>query len=471
MADKKICRVTVKDEAYCYVTGLHGDHIEFLWKEFGPFKDGFQYSHLYKLGRWDGRVRFFDKSGKTRLRLIEQILPFVERWGYEIQLHDERSYDEPPSERITVDHFSDHGVKLREYQAETVNALLDCGDGISLIATGGGKTVVIAALCDVYSRAGYPTLTIVPSVDLINQTVEWYERVGLDVGSYHGANKDVDHANVVSTWQSLQNNPHIIERFKMVIVDEAQGTQGVTLQTLLNDHGKHLPFRFGCTGTIPKSKVDEMSVLSTLGPVRKEVSGAWLIEQGYLATVEIEPIEIAQESVKEEFPDYSAERAFVSKSKSRMELIADVIINKAEQYGNTLVLVNSIPFGEKLQKMIKDSVFLYGATETDVRKANYELFAARNDIIVIASVGIASVGISIDRIFCLCLVDAGKSFVRALQSIGRGLRMADDKKSVHVADIYAKLKFSRKHASERKKYYTEASYPVLPLVKLKLEDE
>jgi superfamily II DNA or RNA helicase len=56
------------------------------------------------------------------------------------------------------------------------------------------------------------------------------------------------------------------------------------------------------------------------------------------------------------------------------------------------------------------------------------MFEERDDLIVIASSGIASTGISIDRVFCLCLVDAGKSFIKAIQSIGRGLRLAEDKK-------------------------------------------
>ena len=107
---------------------------------------------------------------------------------------------------------------------------------------------------------------------------------------------------------------------------------------------------------------------------------------------------------------------------------------------NTLVLVNSIPFGKKLAALIKDSVFLYGASKKDERKEHYDQFEDRDDLIVIASSGIASTGISIDRVFCLVMIDSGRSFIRTIQSVGRSLRKGHDKNSVHVVDVYSRLK-------------------------------
>jgi superfamily II DNA or RNA helicase len=122
-----------------------------------------------------------------------------------------------------------------------------------------------------------------------------------------------------------------------------------------------------------------------------------------------------------------------------MEMIADLIISKCAEHGNTLVLTHSIKFGEKLASLIKDAVFLYGDSPSDLRKEHYDLFATRNDLIVIASSGIASTGISIDRVFCLMLVDAGKSYIKAIQSLGRGLRKGHDKNYVYVVDVHSKV--------------------------------
>ena len=73
--------------------------------------------------------------------------------------------------------------------------------------------------------------------------------------------------------------------------------------------------------------------------------------------------------------------------------------------------------------------------------------------------GVAAVGINIPRIFNLVLIEPGKSFVRVIQSIGRGIRKAEDKESVAIWDITSYCKFARRHLTQRKKFYKEANYP------------
>ena len=57
------------------------------------------------------------------------------------------------------------------------------------------------------------------------------------------------------------------------------------------------------------------------------------------------------------------------------------------------------------------------------------------------------------------LVEPGKSFVRVIQSIGRGIRKAKDKDNVRIWDITSSAKFSKRHLTERKKFYKDAKYP------------
>ena len=242
-------------------------------------------------------------------------------------------------------------------------------------------------------------------------------------------------------------------------------------QKLINDHGKHIAFRFGVTGTLPKPECDQMAIFSSIGSVIHEIPAAWLIKHEYLASVDIQPVEINETYIDEEFPDYASEKSFLSKSTHRMEMIADIIISQCAKRGNTLVLVNSIPFGERLASLIKGAVFLYGESPKDLRKEHYDMFEEKDDLIVIASSGIASTGISIDRVFNLILVDAGKSFIKAIQSIGRGLRRGRDKDAVMVFDIHSKQKWARKHYKEREKHYKAASYPIMKKIAVKVKGE
>jgi len=66
---------------------------------------------------------------------------------------------------------------------------------------------------------------------------------------------------------------------------------------------------------------------------------------------------------------------------------------------------------------------------------------------------------SIPRIFNLILIEPGKSFVRVIQSIGRGIRKAEDKDFVQIWDLTSSCKFAKRHLTHRKKFYKDANYP------------
>jgi superfamily II DNA or RNA helicase len=468
----KKCHITVRDEVFCNIGGLEPSDHEFLDHKFAMMVEGAFFMPLYKLGRWDGKVHFLDKAGKIYHRLLTDILPFLEQWNYDIVLNDLRKPIDLIDTRIDEDWFINKAgmtlkVKLRPYQVSAVNECLNATSGFIEAATGSGKTWMVAALADVMARHEKRTIVIVPSDDLVKQTVATFRLGLLDVGVYSGATKDIYHMVVVATWQALQNNPTLMNEFQCVVVDEAHGAKAKVVGDLINAAGRDIGYRFGFTGTMPKPAIDQMTLKGSIGDVLYSISAKQLMDMGFLAKLEIEPVEI-EDDVPEEFPDYGSEKAFLAKSPNRLDFLADLIIAKAAQYGNTFVLVNSIKQGKELQKLIKDSVFLHGADDTDVRAEWYSLFETRDDLIVIATFGIASTGISIDRIFCEVMIDAGQSFIRCIQSIGRSLRMGHDKDRVHLVDVHSKLKWSKKHYRVRSKYYKSAEYPTSKLVKYKI---
>jgi superfamily II DNA or RNA helicase len=104
-------------------------------------------------------------------------------------------------------------------------------------------------------------------------------------------------------------------------------------------------------------------------------------------------------------------------------------------------------------------VFISGEVKTKDRKEEYDEVRTSTNKIIIATYGVAAVGINIPRIFNLVLLEPGKSFVRVIQSIGRGIRKADDKDSVQIWDITSTCKYAKRHLTERKKFYKEAKYP------------
>tara|TARA_B100000123_G_C25438072_1_gene300405 strand:- start:132 stop:563 length:432 start_codon:yes stop_codon:yes gene_type:complete len=135
------------------------------------------------------------------------------------------------------------------------------------------------------------------------------------------------------------------------------------------------------------------------------------------------------------------------------------MIQEVSKTGNTLVLTGRISNGNLLQELLPGSEFVQGSMKVVDRKETYNDINEATNSITIATYGVAAVGINIPRIFNLVLLEPGKSFVRVIQSIGRGVRIAKDKDFVQIWDVTSRCKFSRRHLTERKKYYKEAEYP------------
>jgi superfamily II DNA or RNA helicase len=127
--------------------------------------------------------------------------------------------------------------------------------------------------------------------------------------------------------------------------------------------------------------------------------------------------------------------------------------------GNTLVLVDRINAGNALVERLDDAVFVSGGMKVVDRKEEYDDVATSTNKIIVATYGVASTGINIPRIFNLVLLEPGKSFVRVIQSIGRGIRKADDKDFVQIWDITSSCRFAKRHLTARKAFYRDANYP------------
>ncbi len=480
---KKTATIKILDETNIVVIGLTQSEYKVLSGIFSVFAKAYMFHPLYKLKKWDGRIRFFSQAGASYITLLQDIVPHIKKMGYAIKYIDRRRYVDVEIPQIDKDYLSDYGWELGEHQVNAINAIAEHGNGMLIAGTGAGKTLITAVLCDLYERiCRLKIVVIVPNIDLIDQTALELRAFDLNVGTYSGAGKSLEENIIVSTWQSIQNNPRIMSNFQAVIVDECHGTTGKVLQEILNEHGAHIPVRIGMTGTLPKEPADLMAVSVTLGKVLYEVKAHTLIAKGWLANLFIKmyclmedfserwaafqkkhPEDAAEMTEKDFiehlFPDYEAETTYLQKRKLRTVFMADFIENiRGQAKGNTFVLVKSIAVGKALAKLIEGALFIYGQDKTAVRKQIYKMFEEHDNLVVISTFQLASTGLNIKRIFNLVFIDAGKSFTKIVQAIGRGLRKAKDKDFVNVYDFHSNLKFSKRHAGQRKSFYKEQKY-------------
>jgi superfamily II DNA or RNA helicase len=228
------------------------------------------------------------------------------------------------------------------------------------------------------------------------------------------------------------------------------------LKTLLTGIMSQIPIRWGLTGTVPKEKFESQSLLVSLGPVVSRLSANELQQQGVLANCHVNIVQL-QDHV--EYKTYQEELKYLLEQAGRLDAMAR-LIKEVNETGNTLVLVDRVASGHALVERLGDrAVFVSGATKAKDRQDEYDEVAESTDKIIVATYGVAAVGINIPRIFNLVLVEPGKSFVRVIQSIGRGIRKAQDKDHVQIWDLTSTCKFAKRHLTKRKQFYREANYP------------
>ena len=475
----KSCKIVIKDEVNVKIEGLDLDVRKKLSNQFKYRIPYAVHMPAYKLGRWDGCVAFFQLGGSTYLNLLPEILPVLEQNRYNIELDDRRQdYGELVFDRVDETTFAHKSwptghvmagdpVVLRDYQIEVVNNFLENPQCLQEVATGAGKTLMTAALSASVEQYGR-SIVVVPNKSLVVQTEEDYRNLGLDVGVYFGDRKEIGKTHTICTWQSLNSMlkatkngvaPVTIEAFLQdvicVIIDEVHQAKADALKTLLTGPMAGIPIRWGLTGTIPKEKYEFASLHVSLGEVVNHIAASELQDMGVLAQCHVN---VLQTQDVKEYTNYQQEMQYLVTDDKRLEWMADKI-NEIKESGNTLILVDRIAAGEKLQSLLPNSVFVKGDVKLKDRKSAYDEIQTGTNLVVIATYGVAAVGINIPRIFNLVLVEPGKSFVRVIQSIGRGIRKAKDKDFVQIWDITSSCKFSKRHLSKRKAYYKDANYP------------
>jgi superfamily II DNA or RNA helicase len=301
------------------------------------------------------------------------------------------------------------------------------------------------------------------------QTEEDYRNLGLDVGVYFGDRKELNCTHTICTWQSLNvllkntrnqladiTIQEFLEDVVCVIVDEVHSVRADALKTLLTGVMAQVPIRWGLTGTIPKEPFEFQALHVSLGPVINRLAAAELQEQGVLAQCHVNIVQLVDAV---EHSNYQSELKYLLEEPGRLDAMAG-LIQQVNETGNTLVLVDRIAAGTELITRLGDrAVFVSGATKARDRQDEYDEVAESTGKIIVATYGVAAVGINIPRIFNLVLIEPGKSFVRVIQSIGRGIRKAEDKDHVQIWDITSTCRFAKRHLTKRKTYYREAEYP------------
>ena len=453
------------------------------------FAPGYKYMMNYKRGRWDGKVNLFNEESFLT-GLLPVVVESLDRYKVPYTLLDRRGITTPVLRQSWID--------LRPYQVDAISKALTNMQfgtwwprGVLQVATGGGKTQMAA---DIICMTNRPTIFLVHRKDLQTQAIKRFQKYNLDAGPLENiGNQTVTVATIQSlmSWnmdfqkyytnsegEDVEREDNWLEakegkqerreaaiRLKLqdieqVFIDEAHlvaskmeriGLFNYALQLMPNAY-----MRWGLTATpFMREQLHDWMLAGGTGDVLYKITNRELIDLGFLTECVVDMFLTGkQPDVPKTWPDCYDYGVVTNRIRN------DKIVKVFQSYpGPTLILVNKIAHGELLAKKL-NIPFLSGQSSAAEREQAIEDMKAGNMAGVIAST-IWDEGIDIANIKTVILAGGGKSDIKNLQRLGRGLRLAEGKTQLQLVDFLDQSPaILARHSQLRKALWLEQGFKV-----------
>lgn len=456
-----------------------------LSEYFTFYVPGYKFMPAFKNKMWDGKIRLFDlRTHLLYVGLYTHLLRFAEERGYEVEGDNIGKLQKICAADVTE--FCNRELDLPfppyDYQITAVTTALQNERKVLLSPTGSGKSLIIYILTRMYlAKKHKRALIIVPTTSLVEQMTSDFMNYGQNDGAfsekwvhkiYSGKEKDPICPIVISTWQSIYKMPKSwFDQFGMIVGDEAHTFQAKSLTSIM-EKLTDCPYRFGTTGTLDGTLTHRLVLEGLFGPVYQVTTTKALMDDDKLAKLNIDVLVLkySDEECKQlKDKAYSEEIDFIVAHQKRNNFIKNLALT---QNGNTLVLFNRVEkHGKPLFKLIRENAdedrkIFYVSGETDVadRESIRAITEKEKNAIIVASLGTFSTGINIKNLHNIIFASPSKSQIKVLQSIGRGLRKADDGRDTKLYDLCddlhwkTKKNFTLVHGGIRVQLYTKEKF-------------
>ena len=483
--------VSKRNEAYVKIKCDRGIAQE-LSDYFTFFVPGHQFTPAFRNRIWDGKIRLFDlRTFELYHGLVTYIENFCVEREYTLEYGDPRpdlSEDYPVYhadkfiEELDL-HSRNEPIGVRDYQKHAYIHAMRNKRTLLLSPTSSGKSLIIyliiRQLLEYKCEKG---LIIVPTTSLVEQLYSDFADYSSHNGwlaeenihrIYQGKEKETTLPLTISTWQSLYKQPkEYFEQFDFIMGDEAHLFKAQSLVSIMANC-INAKYRIGLTGTLDGTKTHKLVLEGLFGSVEKVTTTKELMDNKQIADFTIKCLVLKHDDeicklMKEK--TYQEEMEYLILNENRNKFIKNLSVSLN---GNTLILYQYVDkHGKILYDMISNTknigerkiFFVYGKTDTETREDVRRITEKENDAIIVASYGTFSTGINIRNLHNVIFASPSKSRVRNLQSIGRGLRLGDNKTEAVLYDIADDLRyknhmnFTLKHFVERTKIYNEEKF-------------
>ena len=471
-------RLEKVNEAYIRVTSERNISQE-LSDYFTFYVPGYQFTPAYKSRYWDGKIRLLDLRTMLIYRgLIAYIEKFCEERKYtldiDIELRTSKIFSLVEAKEFIGTLKLPHEV--RDYQLNSFVHAIRNKRLLLLSPTASGKSLILYCIIRHLQIENERGLLIVPTTSLVEQMYKDFQDYGYDSEQYchrqySGKEKHTNKFLTITTWQSIYKNPQeYFEQFDFVVGDEAHQFKAKSLATILSGC-TNAGYRIGCTGTLDGTQTHRLVLEGLFGPVYQATTTKELMDSKHLAEFKIKCLILKYpETVCKQSRDwdYNTEVDYIVLNKARNEFIKNLVLSLE---GNTLILFQFVEkHGKDLHSLIKEHTknrhvfFVYGGTDVEVRESIRAITEKEKDAIIVASYGTFSTGVNIRNLHNIVFASPSKSRIRNLQSIGRGLRIGDNKQEATLFDISDDFRIGKhtnytlKHFVERVKIYDEEKF-------------
>ena len=311
-----------------------------------------------------------------------------------------------------------------------------------------------------------------PTTSLVEQMFKDFQDYGWDAENhchriYAGRERVNTNEVTITTWQSVyQLDRKFFEEYDVVIGDEAHLFKSKSLVGIM-DKLHHAKYRYGFTGTLDGTQTHKWVLEGLFGPSYKVTQTKKLIDEGHLATLDIQCLVLKYKPQK--FDTYEDEIQFLIGHEKRNNLITNLALDLK---GNTLILYSRVEahgavLFDKINKNASDKrkiFFVHGGVDAEDREQVRSITEQENDAIIVASYGTFSTGINIKNLHNVIFASPSKSRIRNLQSIGRVLRKGKSKVKAKLYDIADDLStrsrknYTLNHFIERVKIYVQEQF-------------
>ena len=455
------------------------------------FVPGHQFTPAYKSRIWDGKIRLADLRSFTIYHgLVPYIEIFCKERDYTLEIDSDVSVTQNFS-LVEAKEFVDTlklPHEIRDYQLKSFVQAIRNKRMLLLSPTASGKSLVLYCIIRYLQIENGRGLLIVPTTSLVEQMYKDFEDYGYDSEQYchrqySGKEKHTNKFLTITTWQSIYKNPgEYFEQFDFVLGDEAHQFKAKSLTTILSGC-VNAKYRIGTTGTLDGTQTHKLVLEGLFGPVYKATSTADLIEKGQLASFKIKCLILKHpESVCKMARswDYNQELEYIVMNTARNNFIRNLALSLN---GNTLILFQFVEkHGKSLYANIKEHAknrhvfFVFGGTDVEIRESVRAITEKERDAIIVASYGTFSTGVNIRNLHNIIFASPSKSRIRNLQSIGRGLRIGDNKDEAVLFDISDDFRIGKytnytlKHFVDRVRIYDDEKFKY-KFYNIELKDE